>query len=228
MKPILPLLLVIGMQLACSTKAAPFILEGALGGGPAAPTGQATEVERKIRKTGSISVKVADLPLAARKLQEQVAQFGGLMLRAEISPDAGQFELRVPSSRFSEALDAIGALGRELQRSKQADDVTDQIADVGAQLANQIALRDRLRRLLDRADDVKEVLAVEQELTRLQTAIDVLQGRLERLEREVSMSLIRASLVPREPDEPRRILGPLGALWVGTKWFVTKLFVIRE
>ena len=35
-------------------------------------------------------------------------------------------------------------------------------------------------------------------------------------------------LSPREPAKKRRILGPLGYLYVGTKWFITKLFVIRS
>jgi len=35
-------------------------------------------------------------------------------------------------------------------------------------------------------------------------------------------------LSPREPAKKRSILGPLGYLYVGTKWFITKLFVIRS
>jgi hypothetical protein len=38
------------------------------------------------------------------------------------------------------------------------------------------------------------------------------------------MSALSPHLVERRPP---RILGRLGYLWVGTKWFVTKLFVIR-
>jgi hypothetical protein len=61
--------------------------------------------------------------------------------------------------------------------------------------------------------------------TRLQTEIDRGEARLKRLRTDVALSALSLDLQLRPKP---RILGPLGYLWVGTKWFVTKLFVIRE
>lgn len=181
---------------------------------------------RLVVKTASLSVVVADLPEAAEEVARTTEAMGGIVLQAETSKSSqARFELRVPANRFSEALDTLSRLGEVESRSEQTADVTDEVGDIEAQLANKTALRDRLRLLLARTKDVKDVLAVEQELTRLQTDIDTIQGRLERLRRSVAMSSISATLIPKAAP---RILGPLGYLWVGTRWFVTKLFVIRE
>jgi len=45
---------------------------------------------------------------------------------------------------------------------------------------------------------------------------------------DIDFSAVDLHLAPREPGKKRRILGPLGYLYVGTKWFITKLFVIRS
>lgn len=132
--------------------------------------------------------------------------------------------LRVPADRLEETLSRLEALGEVTYRRIEVSDVTDQVIDLDARRANLIALRDRLRSLLDRAESVKEVLSVEKELTRVQSEIDSLEGRLERLRSDVERARVEVTL--REAP-PKRILGPLGYLWVGTRWFVEKLFVIR-
>jgi len=45
---------------------------------------------------------------------------------------------------------------------------------------------------------------------------------------DIDFSAVDLHLAPREPGKKRRILGSLGYLYVGTKWFITKLFVIRS
>jgi hypothetical protein len=190
---------------------------------------QQAEEESRTRllvRTASATVAVVSVPDAISQVESIVAALGGRVQSSRIAKDApAHLDLRVPADRLVEALDRFAALGEERERNTGAADVTDEVADAEAELANKRALRDRLRVLLERAKEVKEVLAVEQELTRLQTEIDTLEGRLERLRTDVALSAVNLTLVP---EKKPRILGPLGYLYVGTKWFITKLFVIRE
>lgn len=184
---------------------------------------------RLLVRTASSIVAVPSVSEAVAAATAATERLGGHVRGSHTEKDApARLEIRVPSGKLSEALDAFAALGEEHSRTLSASDVTEAVADAEAELANKRALRDRLRALLARAKDVQEVLAVEQELTRLQTQIDSLEGRLERLREDVALSAISLTLLPQEPEKKPRILGPLGYLWVGTKWFVTKLFVIRE
>ncbi len=45
---------------------------------------------------------------------------------------------------------------------------------------------------------------------------------------DIDCAAVDLHLTPRQPWKKRRILGPLGYLYVDTKWFITKLFVIRS
>src|SRR5262245_61161526 len=185
--------------------------------------------ERLLVRTASSTVVVASVPDAVSQAESIVASLGGRVQSARVAKDApAHLDVRVPADRLSQALDRFASLGEERERNTGSTDVTDEVADEEAELANKRALRDRLRALLERAKDVKEVLAVEQELTRLQTQIDSLEGRLERLRTDVALSAVALTLVAKEPEKKPRIYGPLGYLWIGTKWFVTKLFIIRE
>jgi len=154
---------------------------------------------------------------------------GGYVHESNIEKDGrGKFELHVPAAQLDAVLDQLSKLGEEKSRHVSTEDVTDRVTDLDAELANKRALRDRLRVLLARAKDVKDVLAVENELTRVQTDIDSLEGRLKKIRQDVAFSSIGLTLRPPAPKKQSRILGPLGYLYVGTKWFITKLFVIRS
>jgi hypothetical protein len=182
--------------------------------------------DRLLLKTAELRVAVAAVPAAVDSASALATGMGGYVAGSSTQgEESARLELRVPAARLDEALGALAALGEERARSVAATDVTAEVADLEATLANQRALRDRLRALLGRAQKVEEVLQVERELTRLQTEIDAGEARLKRLQTGVALSALTLDL---ERKKKPRILGPLGYLFVGTKWLVTKLFVIRE
>ena len=117
---------------------------------------------------------------------------------------------------------SLESIGKVTSRRVSSEDVTEQYVDIDARLKTMIALRDRLRALLDKADNVKDVLAIEKELGRVQGDIDSMQARLKALKGKVDLASISVTI------RRRRILGPLGYLFKGAWWAVEKLFVIQE
>lgn len=179
-------------------------------------------------RTASIDVAVASVQQAAEEAVRFTEQAGGYIHDSSMTKDGrGTFDLRIPAAQLDAVLGQLATLGEEKSRRVSTEDVTDQVTDLDAELANKRALRDRLRDLLARAKDVKDVLAVENELTRVQTDIDSLEARLKKMRDDVAFSSVSLTLLP-QTEKQSRILGPLGYLYVGTKWFVTKLFVIRS
>lgn len=134
----------------------------------------------------------------------------------------------MPKDAFADALGDIERSGSVLSRHVKGEDVTEQYVDIETRLKNNLALRDRFRELLAKARDVKDVLAIESELNRVQSEIDSMEARMRVLKDQVQMSTIRVSLRQQEPPKPATIYGPLGYLYKGAEWFVVKLFVIRE
>lgn len=179
--------------------------------------------ERQVIRSGYQVLVVDDPTSAAQQARDYVIQRGGWIESTSTPADgAATLNCRVPSERLDEVMQQLATLGDVKERSLNAVDVTDQLADTEALLENKLALRGRFRALLERADSVTETLNVEKELARLQSEIDSLQGRLERTRSQVADSALTLRL------ERRRVLGPLG--WVGhwIWWGVSKLFVLSD
>jgi hypothetical protein len=178
--------------------------------------------ERMLMKTALLNVEVDDVKTAAAQAVVLIKDAGGYVENSSVRGEkSASLTLRVPSDRLDAVLDGLAGLGRELDRKVAAQDVTEIVLDLEAKLKNKIALRDRLRALLEKATNVNEVLVVEEQLTRIQSEIDSMEGRLKHLKGRVRLSIVTLEL------RRTRILGPLGYLGKGLVWLVSKLFVIQ-
>jgi hypothetical protein len=184
--------------------------------------GGSTSTQRMLIRTASLSLAVDDIEETIVAATQLVERSGGYVESSEGGDTSGYATLRVPAAQLEKMLDALAELGDERRRELGAEDVTEQLADIETTLKNKRALRDRLRALLERASAVKEVLEVEEQLVRIQTEVEQLEGRQQRLQQQVALATIRLSL-ERPP-----LLGPLGYVGYGLWWCLKKLFVIRD
>ena len=190
----------------------------------AAPTDAVRE--RMLAWKASLSIEVADVTNAALRAVALAEQNGGyLESRSDSTYGGTSLKLRLPASVFTDAIGALETLGRVESRRVESEDVTEQYVDVEARLKNKIVLRDRLRKLLDQATEVKDVLAIETELNRVQGDVDSMEARIKALKGRVDFAVLDLTL---RQQPPAKILGPLGYLFKGLFWTVEKLFVIRE
>lgn len=165
---------------------------------PAAPG-----VEQMVIFTGGLDLEV-DKGEFGEKLHDAVdlaVEHGGYIGK---QTDAS-VTLRVPSSHFRSVMRQLEKLGDVLHRSVNAQDVSEQYFDLQVRLKSLLATRDRMQKFLDRAKTIDEVLRVEQELTRLNTQIDQLQGRMRFLSAQSAYSTITVSLRAR-PEPPKKIV----------------------
>lgn len=194
---------------------------------PSVPPG--AKSTKAMVKNASMRVQVENIQKAASESVKIVEKAGGYVLESNFyGNNTAYMRFGVPSAILEETLSSLSETGIETKRSISTEDVTDQMIDLEAELANKKLLRERLRALLSRAKDVKDVLAVETELTRIQTEIDATEGRLKQLKQNVSYAKVYLELTPKAPEKKQEILGPLGYLYTGVKWFVIKLFVIQS
>lgn len=223
--------IVLSTQVACAARqghpAPAFAPQEAAGAGGAAE--RRATAQRELIRTASLEVVVPSVPESVTAATRLVTEAGGYVAESVTRRDSSaRLRVRVPAPQLDAVLGGLSRLGEERQRQVSVQDVTEQVADLDAALANKKALRDRLRALLARANDVKDILAVENELTRLQTEIDAMEGGLNRLRTDIAYSAVELQLTPQAAKPPRRILGPLGYLFKGTGWVLKKLWVIRD
>lgn len=195
----------------------------------AAPPSALSKSTRLMVKNANMRVQVENIPKAIDSTTKIIETAGGYIYESNhYGNNTANMRFGVPASTLERTLDSISKIGVETSRNISSEDVTDQVVDMEAELANRKILRERLRALLSKAKDVKDVLAVEAELTRIQTEIDSIEGRLKKMKENISYSKVSLELYPKGPEKKQEILGPLGYLYVGVKWFVTKLFVIQS
>lgn len=203
--------------------------------GAAAPA-RYEPADRSIIYTGDLTVrveKVDDVAVRVKALVEGVAGY----VAADKRADAGtrteaHLTLRVPADKFMSTVDALAALGRPESRSLSTEDVTQQVVDLDAQIASQKASVDRTRALLARAQTVAEIVSIEGELAKRESALATLEARKRRLSDLTSLSTVTVHLLG--PDAPGTIakdkgpsfLAGLEAGWHGFLGAMTVLLAI--
>ncbi|MDH4188550.1 MAG: DUF4349 domain-containing protein, partial [Nitrospira sp.] len=177
---------------------------------------------RLIIKTGYIAVDVVGVDEAEAKVGAIAKEKAGYIVSSRMTNSTRYWaEFNIPAKELEAAMNAIAGLGHERSRSIDATDVTEEFVDKEAELANLMALRERMRELLSKTAKVEEILKVEEELNRIQTRIDSITGRLKSLKGKIDYSRLKVEM----SEKP--VYGPLGYLGVGVWWVIEKLFVIK-
>jgi hypothetical protein len=214
--------------------AAPPNKEGA-GAGPAQQVPDNLPDTRSIIYTGTISLRVPKVDDAALKVSAAAEQAGGFVGSEDRTSESGnasaKMTLRVPSAKFSTVLNSLRALvdGAELSRQVSTEDVTEQVADVEARLANAQASVDRVRALMAKAQTIGEITSLEAELSRREGDLESLQARKRKLDDVTTLSTITVLLfappAPAKPVKPEE-KGFVAGLKAGWSSFVSSMQVL--
>lgn len=180
--------------------------------------------ERAIVYEASLEIEDADPEATAEEAWDLAASFGGFVTaderdRAtgeEASYSSAHLVLRVPSERFTEAMDAFAALGEtERHRAVTTEDVTEATVDLESYIATKSASVERVRGLLAEATSVTAILDLEAELAEREGELASLQAQLEDLQDRVALSTIDLTVVaPSAPEEAEGYDGP-DSFWDG-------------
>lgn len=161
-----------------------------------------TVQDRMIIYNGYISLETDDIDGTLNRIRSLAEGYNGYVAGTSRSMIGNQaladITIRIPQNRFRSTIDDILTYGKVLDERSTSEDVTEQYIDLKARLKNLKILEESLADLLNRTATIEEILKVEQELARIRGEIDSLQGQLNYLERNVTMSMIKVSL--REPS----------------------------
>ena len=179
------------------------------GGGGASLAQSAARLPRvgpSIIKTARVEVGVEQVREAVQRAVEIAGSYGGFVSSTGIESRAarsGTVVLRVPSTRFEQALRDLEELGRVRSENISGVDVTQEFVDLGARLRNWQAQETVLLRLMDRATSVTDTIRVQGELSRVQLEIERLRGRLDYLEDQTDLATITSNFVATGPAPQR-------------------------
>jgi hypothetical protein len=166
------------------------------GTGEAQQAGTSAQQNRQLVRTASVELRASDSTAVLAKVKDLVIAEGGYSSQEKSQANRASVTLKVPGDRLDPVLESIAGLeGVEVTRRElQTEDVTEQVVDVEARLANQRASVERVRGLLDRATTTSEITDIEAELTKRQSELESLQRRYEALKGQVALSTLTVAI----------------------------------
>jgi hypothetical protein len=185
--------------------------------------------DRNLILTAKIDMRSKDPWATSDRAQAIANGLGGDVLNLSQSGTAdsrsASLTIRVPSSRFGDALQQLKSLEGEVQTSGvSAQDVTDQFVDLQARLTAKQAEEQRYIAILNRASTIDEILKVDASLGNVRTQIEQLTAQINSIKNRtefstISMSISTLSLLPGDTTskvwDPAKTVGrALAALGV--------------
>jgi len=163
--------------------------------------------ERMIVRTGDMALVVEDISQAVEDITEMSLAFGGYVVSSYIHGEEeemrGWISFRVPDDKFETALAQLRDMAVRVEsESTYSQDVTEEYIDLQARLGNAEATEQQYLALLDKAEEIEDILRIYESLSRIRSEIEQLKGRIQYLERTTSTSLIEVSLEPESTDKP--------------------------
>ncbi|MFF0711320.1 DUF4349 domain-containing protein [Streptomyces bauhiniae] len=213
---------------ADAPSAAPGAAGGAYEDGKSAR--RAPRLAPSVIRTASLEVEVRDVPGALAKARQVTEDAGGYVGEESTDRDDDGSErtrvvLRVPSERYEAVLGSLQGTGKLLRRTARAQDVTDQVVDVDSRIKSQRASVARVRELMDRADKLTDVVALEGELSSREADLESLLAQQASLKDRTGLATITLSLAGKgaHPSADDDTPGFLDALSGGWHAFLTML-----
>lgn len=160
-------------------------------------------------RTAELSVEVGDAAEALATARRVTEAAGGHVSnesteRVDDTHVASRVVLRVPQERYESVLRELAGTGRLLSRTADAKDVTEQVVDVESRIATQRASVERVRKLMDRATGLSDVVTLEGELSRRQADLESLLAQQASLKDRTTLATITLELTEKETDRAER------------------------
>lgn len=151
-------------------------------------------VERKLIKRGNVNIEVQNLKNAQESVEKWCKDFGGYIESFSENTNSANFNLRIPSVKFDEALNSVGEFGTVKSKNISTQDVSEQFYDLQGRLATKKIMQERLQKYLTQAKDVKDMLQIEKELNNTISEIESMEGRMKRLSGQIEYSFVNIFL----------------------------------
>ena len=186
----------------------------------AAQSAEVPEVDpEKIIYSSNVTVETTDFDGTVARVEELVKSYGGWIESSSVNGAnyydtsrgytrnrSASYSLRIPSNRFSELMGTLSELGNIPYSHTYTENVTAQYYDVQARLTAYEAQEARLLEMMQLAETVEDVIALEARLSDLRYQIESLQSTLNNWDRRVSYSSIYLDIseVRAYTPEPER------------------------
>ncbi|MDP2327737.1 MAG: DUF4349 domain-containing protein [Dehalococcoidia bacterium] len=156
---------------------------------------------RTVIRNGQLQMQVESVSTTFDRVRLATEAAGGYVADSSISGrdkyQSAWLTIRIPADRFAQVVTELQGLAVEVDAfSTNSQDVTEEYADLQATIRNLRAVESQYLELLGRAQDIGEVLQVQDRLNQVRMQIDQVQGRINLLDQLTSLATLTVYLTP--------------------------------
>jgi len=167
------------------------------GGAEAQPVQPIVDIGRDIIYTAAVEVAAPDVAAAGNEASLIISSLGGLLFgqTSTTNPTARTtLTFKVRPEDFQTALSQLGGIGDLRNQTISADDVTERVVDLESRISTSVASVTRLQNLLENADDIETIAAIERQLLDRETNLEQLRGQLRTVQDRVDLATITLTI----------------------------------
>ena len=165
--------------------------------------------DRKLIKNVSMAVETEDYTGLVSNIQNRVEELGGYTESFEaynessVENRSASLTLRIPADRLDEFVSQVEEISNIVSRQETVEDVTLTYVDLESRRRMYEEEEDRLLSLLEQAETLEEIIALESRLTEVRYQLESMESQLRTMDNQVNYSTVYLSI-----DEVERYTPP--------------------
>lgn len=173
--------------------------------------------ERKLIRNVNLSVETDAFDELLQSLQNQIAALSGYVERSDISGSSmesrnrsssryASVTARIPSDKLDQFIGVVQEQSNVTYKSETTSDVTLQYSDLESRKKSLTVEQDRLWALLEKADTLEAVIALEERLSEIRYELESMESQLRLYDNQVDYSTVYIDIrevrvfTPTEPE----------------------------
>lgn len=168
---------------------------------------------RKLIRTVNISAETRDFDTLVANVNARITQLGGYTESSNISGNSysstssrtAYIVARIPSQNLDSFIGSVEKQSNILSKSESANDVTLEYTDAAARKKSLQIEQDRLFALLEQADTLESIIALESRLTEVRYEIESIESRLRNIDNKVDYSTVNLDISEVKEYKPEPI-----------------------
>lgn len=219
---------------------------------PARTSDEAAPVERKLIRNVSMHLETREFDALTKSISDAVTFFGGYMEQSDVSGNSlywsderssrcSNLTARIPENKLDAFLTEVSDQGNVTYKNESVQDVTLQYTDITSRKKTLQMEQDRLWELLEKAESIDAVIALEARLSEVRYQLESIESQLRTLDNQIVYSTVYLSiqevqvLTSTDPDTiPVRIQKGLSRSFNTLKissvdflvWFISSLPIL--
>lgn len=175
--------------------------------------GESVETNRKLIKNVNMTVETVEFDELTKKLNDKVEGLGGYMENAYVdglsinaSNDSGRrasYTARIPVDKMEEFVSVVSAASNVLNKNETVEDVTLSYVDLESKKETLQIEQERLNTLLEEADSIETIIALESRLTEVRYELESMESQLRTYDNLVEYATVYLEVIEVERVSPQ-------------------------